>query len=393
MRAVQKRMIAAGCIGVLLIGGVAVVTRQNADGNNAMENSTEAGSESRVVKQPADLTFWYNDAGYQEFFERAAKEYYEDTGIVVDVKYQDTIDYMDAIYDATMQGEDFPDLYMTGSDQLEEAYLYGLAAENTASDVYGSSVAENAVTAATYQGKLYGYPLSYNVCLLVYQNGYFETEPQNVQSIIDYAIDNEPPENVQYLLEWDVNDAFYDFVFVSNSVEFEKNEAETMQVNYNEQLYQEDLDYFGQILESFSVDADSVTEERVISDFNDGTTLCAIVDSDSLAKITKTDYTVREMLPLNDTLEASSAALTDLVLVNDFTEKREMAADFAEYVTLTMSGELHNLGGHYSVRLSEDADDMEKTAYDAYEKAVPVPDSQDANEFWVTLKETISQYF
>ena len=76
-----------------------------------------------------------------------------------------------------------------------------------------------------------------------------------------------------------------------------------------------------------------------------------------------------------------------------FSEKKEKAADFAEYVTLTMSGELHGLGGHYSVKLSEDADEKEQIAYQAYENAIPVPDSQDAKEFWVTLKETISQYF
>lgn len=96
---------------------------------------------------------------------------------------------------------------------------------------------------------------------------------------------------------------------------------------------------------------------------------------------------------MNDTLQTSSAALTDLVVVNDFSGKKEKAADFAEYVTLTMSGELHGLGGHYSVKLSEDADEKEQIAYQAYENAIPVPDSQDAKEFWVTLKETISQYF
>ena len=53
-----------------------------------------------------------------------------------------------------MQGETFPDIYMIGSDELEEAYLYGLAAENTASDIYESTVASNAVTASTYKEKL-----------------------------------------------------------------------------------------------------------------------------------------------------------------------------------------------------------------------------------------------
>lgn len=380
---------------MLLIGGAVVVSRHSTyeQKEKEAENGTETASVSRVVKQPADLTFWYSDESYQEFFEKAAEEYYEDTGIVVDAEYQDSMDYMDAVYTVTMQGEAFPDLYMIGSDELEEAYLYGLAAENTASDIYESTVAANAVTASTYKEKMYAYPLSYNTCLFVYKNGYFETEPETLQAIIDYSIDNEPPENVQYLLEWDVNDAFYDFPFISNSVSFVKDEVETMQVNYDEGLYNEDLEFFSQILESFSIDAATVTEESVISDFNEGKTLCAIVDSDSLTKLEGTDHEIRELLALNDTLQASSAALTDLVVVNDFSEKKEKAADFAEYVTLTMSGELHGLGGHYSVKLSEDADEKEQIAYQAYENAIPVPDSQDAKEFWVTLKETISQYF
>ena len=377
---------------MLLIGGAVVVSRHSTyeQKEKEAENGTETASVSRVVKQPADLTFWYSDESYQEFFEKAAEEYYEDTGIVVDAEYQDSMDYMDAVYTVTMQGEAFPDLYMIGSDELEEAYLYGLAAENTASDIYESTVAANAVTASTYKEKMYAYPLSYNTCLFVYKNGYFETEPETLQAIIDYSNDNEPPENVQYLLEWD---AFYDFPFISNSVSFVKDEVETMQVNYDEGLYNEDLEFFSQILESFSIDAATVTEESVISDFNEGKTLCAIVDSDSLTKLEGTDHEIRELLALNDTLQASSAALTDLVVVNDFSGKKEKAADFAEYVTLTMSGELHGLGGHYSVKLSEDADEKEQIAYQAYENAIPVPDSQDAKEFWVTLKETISQYF
>mgnify|MGYP002660793852 FL=1 len=249
------------------------------------------------------------------------------------------------------------------------------------------------MTAYTYKVNMYEYAISYPSCRFVYKNGYFETEPETLQAIIDYSIDNEPPENVQYLLEWDVNDAFYDFPFISNSVSFVKDEVETMQVNYDENLYNEDREFFSQILESFSIDAATVTEESVISDFNEGKTICAIVDSDSLAKLEGTDHEIRELLALNDTLQTSSAALTDLVVVNDFSGKKEKAADFAEYVTLTMSGELHGLGGHYSVKLSEDADEREQTAYQAYENAIPVPNSQDAKEFWVTLKETISQYF
>ncbi len=119
------------------------------------------------------------------------------------------------------------------------------------------------------------------------------------------------------------------------------------------------------------------------------------MDSDSLAKLEGTDHEIRELLALNDTLQTSSAALTDLVVVNDFSGKKEKATDFAEYVTLTMSGELHGLGGgHYSVKLSEDADEKEQIAYQAYENAIPVPDSQDAKRILGNIKRNnISIFF
>ena len=43
---------------------------------------------------------------------------------------------------------------------------------------------------------------------------------------------------MEYLLEWDVNDAFYDFPFISNSVTFEKTEPEVLNVIYDQTLDQ-----------------------------------------------------------------------------------------------------------------------------------------------------------
>lgn len=397
MNDMQKRAAAAGCVAALL--AVAVIKAANAQTENrtdeqkATEPDTETASVDFAGNRKPDLIFWYGDASYEKFFERAAKEYYEDTGKVVSVRYRDSFDYLNDVYQATMKEQEQPDAYLLGSDELEEAYLYGLAAENTARDIYADCVAAKAVEASTYREKMYGYPLSYNTCIFAYQNGYFENQPESVQSIIDYAIDNDPPENVQYLLEWDVNDPFYDFPFVSNSVSFEKKEVANMAISYDEEMYNADLEYFAQILESFSMDAQRVSEESVLQDFRDGTTLCAILDSDTVAQLKGVDCTITGMLPLNETLEAYSAAQTELVLVNDFSEKKTEAADFAEYLTLTMSEELHALGGHYSVKLGENADATERMLYETYENSILVPDSQDAKEFWVTLKETISQYF
>lgn len=358
------------------------------------KNSIDVSEKTKksYEKAKTDLTFWYEDESYQTFFETAALCYYEETGTKVAVQCQDTIDYMGDVYDKTMQDDVFPDVYLISGDNLEEAYLYGLVSVNE-KGLDEINVATNAKNASVYGEKLLGYPLSYNTTVFIFQTDYFGEAPTSLQAIIDYSNENEPADNVEYLLEWDVNDPFYDFPFISNSVTFEKKEANSMHVVYDEELYQQDLEYFDGILASFSVDATTVSEDGIVENFLAGRTLSAIIDTDSLYKLDGYDYSIMLMPNLNDTLTAKSCATTDLLVVNDFSEKKDMASDFAYFATVTMSSELHPLTGHFSVIPSEAPTWVEQVSYEAYESAVLVPDSQDAKDFWVKLEETISEYF
>ena len=95
--------------------------------------STETGetaADEAYRSAPADLTLWYADDSYADFFTEAAVRYYAKTGKKVAVQYQDTVDYLGIIYDKTMQDDAFPDVYLLPGDNLEEAYLYGLVSVN-----------------------------------------------------------------------------------------------------------------------------------------------------------------------------------------------------------------------------------------------------------------------
>lgn len=395
MKALNKRLAAIAAICVLLICAAVFVTKheQYNPKEDVMEDTMAA--ESKVYDSDAaeQLIFWYEDDSYTPYFEKASAAFEKDTGCKVIAKCINSLDYTGDIYQSTMENEQFPDVYLLSGEQLEEVYLYGLAAENENAGIYENAVAGNAVLASTYKEKLLGYPLSYNVCLFLHQNGYFENTPESIQAIITYSDENEPPENVEYLLEWDVNDPFYDFPFVSNSITFVKEEAETMEIHYEESLYDEDLLFFEDMLESFSVDAATVSEESIIANFSEGKTLCAILDSDALCKLEGMECEITEIPKLNDVLTAYSCALTDMLVVNNFSEKKETAALFAQYLTIDMSGELHSSTGHYPVKISDNPDKIEKIAYKAYENAILAPDSQDAGEFWISLKETIAKFF
>lgn len=382
----------------LLVTSSAAVAGCKADntGNTGTESAFDTQmqeAETDAYEQAkTDLVFWYEDDTYTAFFTEAAKRYFEETGLKVSVEYRNGIDYIGEIYDKTMQEDGFPDVYLIPGDNLEKAYLYGLVSVNK-SDMADVGIMEHAIEASAYQGKALGYPLSYNTCLFIYQDGYFAETPTSLQMIIDYSDQNEPAENVDYLLEWDVNDAFYDFPFISNSVTFAKSEAETMNVEYNEDLYNQDLAFFEEILESFSVDASKVSEDGIIENFLAGRTLCAVIDTDSLHRLEGYSYSLMPFPNLNEELSAATSATTDMIVVNDFSEQQDAAADFAKYVTITMSDELHAMSGHYPVIPSENPDATETVANETYETAILVPNSQDAKDFWVNLEETISKYF
>lgn len=396
MKTIYKRVIA-----VLILCVVVITVAHFMQGNAWYEpKETVPDTEDTLKEAPkddvvetADLIFWYEDESYRTFLEQAVKSYKEETGKVVELQYIDTLDYLDAVYDATMAEGNYPDVYLLSGEELEEAYLYGLAAINTSRDAYETSASKNAVNASVYQNVMYGYPLSYNTCLFVYLNGYFETAPTSIQEIITYSNENEPPENVEFLMEWDVNDAFYNFPFVSNGVKFSQSETSVVEITYNETLYQSDLAFLQEMLESFSVDANTVSEEKIISNLQEKKTLCAILDSDSLAQLNEEEYSIMEMPKLSDSLQSASCGLTDLVMVNDFSKNQETAEEFAKFVTLTMSEQLHALSGHYSVVLSDNANATEQIAYNAYENSILAPCTQDARDFWVKLKETIAVYF
>lgn len=400
MSGFYKKVISALLICVMLIVGAWVVSRDTwtsvqtdplADQENAQREAQEAAHEAYEQAEP-DLVMWYEDATYTPFFELAVEQYYAKTGVKVVVECRESLDYMGDIYDQTMQDDVFPDLYLISGDNLEEMYLYGLVSQNV-EGLEGSGVVPNAVTASTYGDMLLGYPLSFHTCVFIFQTDYFGERPASLQAIVDYSDENEPEENVEFLLEWDVNDSYYDFPFVSNSVTFEKSETGVLNVRYDEELYQKDLEYFEKILGSFSVDTKRVSEQGIIDNFLAGRTLSAIVDTDFLWQLDGYSYALMRMPDLNEELAANTCAGTDMLVVNDFSPETEIAADFAHFATVDLAESLYPLTGHFSVIPSKEPTWVEQVAHEAYAGAVLMPDSQDARDFWVELEETILKYF
>ena len=122
MKRLYKRLTAAGLVVVLGMTGMAVMNTAGCGSSGDGVPSTETGetaADEAYRSAPADLTLWYADDSYADFFTEAAVRYYAKTGKKVAVQYQDTIDYLGTIYDKTMQDDTFPDVYLLPGDNLE----------------------------------------------------------------------------------------------------------------------------------------------------------------------------------------------------------------------------------------------------------------------------------
>ena len=255
-----KKYLSIACVSALLIGlagvvantGVYQVPQEEPETEEVYEVSA-AEKYEEALSNGADLRLWYDDASYDTYFKTMAINYYEAEGIVVELTYVDSMDYVGDIYDATMKSEIYPDVYLLSGEELEKAHLYGVAGENKQGVAYTGIVANNAITASTCHGKMFGYPLSFNVCLLAYNNQYFDVAPESLQAIIDYADENEPGENIEYLLEWDAYDPFFGFLFVSESVVLNMDGIGVLEASYDEELLAESLLFLEESLTYFSV--------------------------------------------------------------------------------------------------------------------------------------------
>lgn len=392
----KKKYLCVAALGVLLIGLIIAATNKEVDQTGNEELLTEMPVVSAIEKYEealsggADLRFWYDDASYDTYFMNMAANYYEETGVVVEVNYIDAMDYVGEIYNVTMADGALPDVYLLSGEELEKAHLYGVAGENKNADDFIGSVAGNAVIASKCHDRMFGYPLSFNVCLLAYNNQYFETAPESLQAIIDYSDDNEPDENVQYLLEWDAYDPFFGFLFVSDSVRLNTEGVGVLEASYDKSRLEQSMLFLEESLASFSLPLDTVTEESVISDVINGVTLCAIVDSDSIKELGSSAYDIVEFPRLSEELDAHSVALTDMILVNDYSEKMSEAGAFAKYLTLDNYASVWDMTGHYPVQLQPGGDVKASVAYSAYDNAIPAPNSHDAGGFWINIKDMIT---
>lgn len=444
-----KRRLAMILAIVLLAGGLYGTGRL---GLTVQQDEEEKVEEESLFGHRDTLYLWYTDEALTDYLNSVAVSYseYQDEVRVVPV-YTSGLEYLETINQASLQTEEVPDLYIVSNDSLEKAYLAGLASEVKVPQgvlPIEELMPETAVRAVTYHEKQIGYPFYFETSCFLYNKTYLEdwaraqleaqrdqemaeasqeqadngdveeeasgevaedisdeavaakmeeALPHTIDDILAFADVYDAPEQVEAVFKWDVSDIFYNYFFVGNYIDvggISGDRSDSIHI-YNEEairclrVYQ-DLNQF------FSIDTKEISYDGVLQDFMDGKIVYTVATSDALSRIEKAaqdgEFTYEygmSMLPdVSEQLQSSSLSVTQCVVINGYSTQKQMANDFAVYLTEYATDDLYTRTGKLPVYAGGTTYDNPNAAafLEEYRNSVPMPKMIETSNFWVELE-------
>lgn len=376
---------------------------------------------------------------------------YQDEVRVVPV-YTSGLEYLETINQASLQTEEVPDLYIISNDSLEKAYLAGLASEVKMPQgvlPMQEIMPKTAVRAVTYHDKQIGYPFYFETSCFLYNKTYLEdwaraqleaqidqemaeesqeqadngdveeeasgeTEaveisqeavaakmeealPQTIDDILAFADVYDAPEQVEAVFKWDVSDIFYNYFFVGNYIDVggaDGDRSDSIHI-YNEEAIR-CLRVYQHLNQFFSIDTKEISYDGVLQDFMEGKIVYTVVTSDALSKIENAvnegefiyDYGMSMLPDVSEQLQSSSLSVTQCVAINGYSAKKQMANDFAVYLTEYATNDLYGRTGKLPVYAGGGTYDNPNAAafLEEYQNSVPMPKLIETSNFWVELE-------
>lgn len=380
---------------------------------------------------------WYTDDALTDYLNSKALEFYDNTDIRVDVKLVSGLEYLEAINAASLDDSaDTPDIYIVTNDSLEKAYLAGLATvlPETA-PVYDeplfSQAARNAVS---YNGKYVACPMYFETSALLYNKTYLQqiadeangvgsaedsegeasdaseedgTEPAqlvtaeqlvptSIADILTFADMYSTPENVEYFFRWDVSDIFYNYFFIGNyiSVGGGAGDDKSLIDIYNTESVSS-LKVYQEMNQFFSIDTKETNYETILQEFQEGKTIYTIATSDCIRKLDEAaanggfgyEYGIAKLPDINQELTTKGMSVTNALVINGYSEHKESAVRFMDYLVRDASTDLYEKTGKMSSVTQETYADEHTAAFaENYRESVPIPKMIETGNFWVELE-------
>ncbi len=292
------------------------------------------------------VRLWYTDDSLTPYLQSRAVAYSESNSKVrIEPVLVSGLEYLEAVGKASVNEDNFPDLYIITNDSLEKAYLAGLAKEiEDDGFLLKGDFPAAALNSVTYKNKKVAYPFYFETSTLIYNKTYLEnmaTEnlqseidiqegeaaqaeidssessepseddaamadedtsseitqgmideavaeslPLNISDILKFAESYNAPEQVEAVFEWDVTDIFYNYFFVGNYMNVGGDFGDDLDLF---DIYNTDtiscMKIYQQLNQFFAIDPKQIDYDTIVQDFIDGKVVFTIATTDIMKKI------------------------------------------------------------------------------------------------------------
>jgi len=443
---------------VLALAGVFVWTtfRDSTIGGKNESARTSLFSDARRT-----LNLWYCDDTLTDYLNEVAVAW-NDSGNTyrVEPRLVDGVEFLESVNKASVAADkNMPDIYILQDSSLGRAYEAGLASEITdgkdfADDVVYPAAARNAVT---YQGKTVAYPFYFETAALLYNEDYLQgtdasagdaaaeessdesasaeensggettpaeessgeesasaeesggaaseaesaAVPKTIQDILRFADQYNAPENVTSIFNWDVNDLFYNYYFIGNtmSVGGDCGDDESKIDIYNAPTIQA-LQVYQKLGQFFSIDTATSSYDQVLSDFAGGKSVFTVATTDAVQKLAdwsadgtfQWHYGVAALPDITDDFATRGLSVTSCLVVNGYSENKDAANSFVQFL---LNDHNEDFSGRTGYRLARNGCKTEDSHWDgfyqAYTQSVPEPKMVATENFWMLAENAMQQ--
>lgn len=343
----MKRKLIAILMAMLLIGTLfsACGKKEPKDDNKgtnidqADKDKPDDTADEDVASDPVTLTVWESTLGPDEFIKQAGEAF--------TAKYPNiTIEYVNVeLGDSTTQialdgpAGVGPDLFAAPHDKLGELMTGGHVLATANADTIKNNVLGATSVALTYDGTMYGYPVSAETYALFYNKALISEEqvPKTWEEVVSFSEKFNSENSGKYGFMMDVGNGYYSIIFTTsdNNRLFGPEGTDTTNTNINSPASVEGMKFFQGLRSILDIPAADLTTAITDAAFSSGNAALYITGLWNVANFEDAgiDFGVAPLpsLPGNDTPVASFSG-TRAMFVSAYSDNSKEADLFAEFL-------------------------------------------------------------
>ena len=293
-------------------------------------------------------------------------------------------------------------MFVLGSEYLEKAYLLGLLDENRY-EVFNDGVyGKAAITSSSYNDKIYGYPLGFDVAMLASNKKYVTEEINTFEDIKSYADNfNDISDdissgesttaveinNINGILAWDVNSLLFNYGFAGANISFY--EKGNKKININNADTKEAMSKYLLLKDYFSLSGED-DYNNIKKDFLEGKIVFSIVGTDVLKDKTEVEYKLQKLPDLTASIKSNSLSYTDLLAVNPHSKNILLARDLAKYISYDYSANMYDIVDLVSCRkdIKYENENINE-CLNIYDQSLTMPNLLETEDFCIVMEESL----